>query len=166
MEGVPLIILILLYVFLSCLHYFLKGKQNRVYYSRCRSITGMNSSTMISVPCSKLSSLFSSLFLVIPYILSLTLCSPLYWHFYTTTYVNSKPCSLRGNSLSSATLSSTNLVLWNPSVALCNELSFFATLNNAVPSKPLPFRSLPSFPVYFCKYQPVQAPAQIPLTHY
>ena len=79
MEGIPLIILIaLLYVFLSSSYYFLKVEQNPVYYSRCRSITGMNSGTMISVPCSKLSLLFSALFLIIPYILSFALCLPLH----------------------------------------------------------------------------------------
>ena len=68
--------------------------------------------------------LFSALFLIIPYILSFALCLPLHWHFYTTTYVNSKLCSLRGNSLSSATVLPTNLVLWNPSLGLCSKLSF------------------------------------------
>lgn len=77
MEGVPLIILVaLVYVFLSSSYYFLKVEHNHVYYSRCRSITGMNGGTMLSLPCFKLNSLFSALFLVILYILSFALCSP------------------------------------------------------------------------------------------
>lgn len=60
---------------------------------------GYEQCKIISVPSSKLSLLFSAFCLIIPYILSLALCSPLHWHFYTTIYINSKPCSLSGNSL-------------------------------------------------------------------
>lgn len=109
------------------------------------------------VPCSKLSSFFSALFLIIPYILSFALCSPLNWHFYTGTYINSRPCWLRSNTLLSATLSSSNMVLWNSS-----QWAFiFATLNNVVPSKLCCSIPYPS-PVHFCKYRAVQIQAQIP----
>lgn len=97
----------------------------------------------------------SVLFLVILYIHFLSHCSPLHEQFFIQLLI----LALRGNSLSP--VSSTNLVLWNPSVS--PQWAFiFATLVNLGPSKPLPFCS---FPVHLSRHQVMQTSTQIPLRH-